>query len=336
MYRYIDGVAVLILYLYHLLVTVALRHPHQPAEAADAMVDVNHVVAHLKLLYLLERQSHLAATGLVGAEAVFVEAVEYLVVGEEAHPQAVVGKPLVQGAVDGREVDTRHRRACLPRRHCCRPGAVGSALMAGLNSGSRASAGIVACAENLFQALVLLLAVGKYKQPVALEHIVFERTVQQVEILVEQRLGRSVKRYGGLGQRGVAPPKLYLPEPRGRIGKHRGANQLHILAHLLAHGLLLHLGEALHALGHGLPRKALVVDAGHRIAHKGKVASHQHGVLGQKRQQRHTALYEPCQLGHYLYAVARLARQLCLHLESTYGVDVVAKEIDAERKLATV
>ena len=99
----------LILYLYHLLVTITLRHSHQATEAADAVVYVNDIVTDLKLLYLLERKSNLAAPGTVGTEVVFMEAVEYLVVCEETHPQAIVNESLMESAVDGCENDARLR-----------------------------------------------------------------------------------------------------------------------------------------------------------------------------------------------------------------------------------
>ena len=68
-----------------------------------AMVNVYHIVAHLKLAYLLQCECHLSAARLVALEVVFMETVEYLVVCKEAHLHVVVGKSLVQGFLDGGE-----------------------------------------------------------------------------------------------------------------------------------------------------------------------------------------------------------------------------------------
>ena len=69
------------------------------------MVYMNHIVANLKLLYLLERQSHFSTTGLIALQVVLMETVEYLVVGKEAHSQVVVDKTFVQCFVNGGKTD---------------------------------------------------------------------------------------------------------------------------------------------------------------------------------------------------------------------------------------
>ena len=40
-------------------------HSYQSAELTDTMIDVHHVVAHLKLLNLLQRQGHLTTSRLI-------------------------------------------------------------------------------------------------------------------------------------------------------------------------------------------------------------------------------------------------------------------------------
>ena len=62
-----------------------------------------HKVANLKLLYLLQRQGHLARSSLVALQVVFVEAVEYLVVGQQTGTGIVVDESLVQRLIDGDE-----------------------------------------------------------------------------------------------------------------------------------------------------------------------------------------------------------------------------------------
>ena len=84
MYGYIDGVAALVDDLDSFLkAAVGQRHSDQSAKLSHAVVDVHHVVAHLKLLYLFQRQGHLAAACLVALQVVLVEAVENLVVGKQ-------------------------------------------------------------------------------------------------------------------------------------------------------------------------------------------------------------------------------------------------------------
>ena len=61
------------------------RYTHQSAEFAYSVINVHKKVAGLHLLYLLQGDGHFAHPGTVALEAVFMEAVEYLVVGKEAH-----------------------------------------------------------------------------------------------------------------------------------------------------------------------------------------------------------------------------------------------------------
>ena len=76
------------------------RHAYQSAKLADTVVDVYHVVAYLELLNLLQRQGYLSAMCLVGAQAVLVVAVEYLVVGKYAELPVVVGKAGVERLIN--------------------------------------------------------------------------------------------------------------------------------------------------------------------------------------------------------------------------------------------
>ena len=60
MNRDIDGAPTLIHYLDHLLIGVSLWHSNQSAKLSDSMIHMNHIVAHLKLLNLLQRQGNLS------------------------------------------------------------------------------------------------------------------------------------------------------------------------------------------------------------------------------------------------------------------------------------
>ena len=75
----------------------------QAAEAPDTMVDMHYVVARLYGVELAQAHGELAASRHVAAKVVFMEAVEDLVVGEEAYPALVVGEALVDGVGHGGE-----------------------------------------------------------------------------------------------------------------------------------------------------------------------------------------------------------------------------------------
>ena len=78
-------------------------HSDQSAKLTDAVIDMYHIVAHLKLLNLLQRQCHLSTSCLIGAQVVLMETVEYLVVGKDTEFLVVIRKPLMQRLLDGFE-----------------------------------------------------------------------------------------------------------------------------------------------------------------------------------------------------------------------------------------
>ena len=299
-YRHVHHVAPLVDDAYHLLVAVLGGHAHQTAELADAEVDMHHVVAGLHLLQLLHREGHLARTGGIGAQAVLMEAVENLVVGEAAHAAHVVGKALVEGLVDGGEGNGRARRLLI--------------------------------VEDVAQALYLLGAVGEHENLVALQDIVLKRLAEQGEVLVEDGLWRRVERDAGLGGVGETGRQLHPDKPVGVLHELAPAHQLVFLAHL-AHDLVaLLLGGSLQALGQCLRGEPLVVDTANGLRHIVEVVGHEEGVVGQETEERHLlAIHE---LGHDLHALLHVFRELGLYVEGADGVDLVAEEVDTERILA--
>ena len=78
-----------------LLIPVTLRHTHQTAELAHAVIHVNHIIAYLELLQLLERKRHLSVAGTLAAQVILVVSVKYLMISKEA------GKSLMQRLADG-------------------------------------------------------------------------------------------------------------------------------------------------------------------------------------------------------------------------------------------
>lgn len=111
-----------------------------------------------------------------------MEAVKYLVVGEEASPQTVVYISGMQCAVYRFE-----RQVATPLAQ-------------------------FVTVENLTQAPRLLLTVGKNIEAVALQHIVFEGTGEQFKILMEKGLRRDIKRDNGIGRSRRTLPELYASE----------------------------------------------------------------------------------------------------------------------------
>ena len=98
-----DNIVVLVDQLDGLLCLAVYLRANQSPELADAVIDVHNVVARGELVQFLERKADLSATSLVALEAVLVETVEDLVIGEKRHVEIVVDEALVNGPVDGGE-----------------------------------------------------------------------------------------------------------------------------------------------------------------------------------------------------------------------------------------
>ena len=299
MYRHIDGAATVVLNLDHLLIARTLRHTHQSAKLTYAVVDVYHVVANLELLYLLQRQCHLAATSLVGAQIVLMEPVEDLVVSEDTQLQVMIYETCMKGTFDSIE---RHRTLF---------------------------------GKDVTQAFQLLGAVCQDAESIAVSQTLLQRLLQQIEILVELRLWRSVKSDGGIGHACCMGPHLNATEVRGLMHKLRSGHELGLLVHFFQDGMLLHLGCLFHAFLQGLCRKAFVIGTTNGIVHIHEVLDHQRRIGRQERKERHL-LFHHSQLRHYLHLLALVFRQLGVYLESADRVYVVAKKVYAERQLTAV
>ena len=174
MYRHIHDVAALIDDAYSLLIGVSHRHTHESAKLSYSEIHMHYVVAGCHLLQFLHGESHLSCACGVAPQTVLVKTVEYLVVGEEAYFQRIVGKTLVEGLINGRE------RQRISHCHIFAESIVGSLSATGNTQ--------FVAVEDVAKASCLLLAVGKDVEAVAPEDVVFERIGEQFEILVEQRL----------------------------------------------------------------------------------------------------------------------------------------------------
>ena len=163
---------------------------YQTGKAAYAVVYVCHVVAYAERLYFLQGQGGFARAGLVAAQGVFVEAVEELVVGEEAFLQCLVVKSFVQ------RISQRFERQ-----------------------------GVAFVFKNVTDALGLFRTVGAYIYNVALVQERVEGLAGQVEVLVEKGLGMAVERQLGPDVGRGTGAELVAREPLQGCGPYRLGHQ---------------------------------------------------------------------------------------------------------------
>ena len=183
--------------------------------------------------------------------------------------------------------------------------------------------------EDVAQALVLLLAVGKDVYPVALEDVVFKGAEEQVEVLVEQRLRRGVECYRGLWRARGTSAELNPPEGSDVFGE-RGAGYQRVLRlHLLHDDMVLHLRGPFEALGDGLLRESLAVGVLYHVVDERHVFHCHERVPGQELEEAYLLGDESGKLRHDTHAVHLLARELCLHFKGSYGIHLVAEEVNA-------
>ena len=114
---------------------------------------------------------------------------------------------------------------------------------------------------------------------------------------MEQRLGRNVECYEGSFVAnavvlallrlvcGIAA-ELHPSETRCHGSECRRTDELAFAHHLAPYLLLFGLGLALHALGHGLRREAVLIYAVDGIMHEGEVLHDEKCVFWQKAEER--------------------------------------------------
>ena len=150
-------------------------HAHQSGKLSDSQVHMDEEIARFQFLQLLHRECHLAVSGGIGAQTVFMVAVENLMIGEKTQFQGIVGKSLVERMVNGRE-----RNGHLT---------VISVTVLFLSD----------FLEDVAQTFLLLLTVGQHIEFVALLQIVLKGRNKQFKILVEERLRRDFAVHHGIG-----------------------------------------------------------------------------------------------------------------------------------------
>ena len=187
--------------LVHLAVLVDL---HQTAEAAHAVVDMHHVVAHLQGVEL--RDGHLLVALDLAVDAIAAVAVEDLVVGIEACLRGMVDEAFVQGH--------RHRIELDPAAPHL--------------------------AEYVVEALDLRLALREDVGPIPLERRIGHVVGQHLELLVELGLRRGAELHFGIGRalaevvvQHIDAPPLHVAQQTVAAGEH-GIDQRRLL-HLAQH-----------------------------------------------------------------------------------------------------
>ena len=271
---------------------------YQSDEAPDAVVDVYDEVARLELHQLFERERHLGVAGVVGAEVVFVETVEDLVVGEEGEAQRLVDKSLVKSLFHGLE-------------------RVGIDFF-----------------KDAFEAVGLLLAVGQDKDAAAREAQVAERFGQQLEVFVEKGLARDLEFHLGTGGGERVRPDADALQARQAAHKGVAAREEALALQLAAHLFGLRLACGL--LYDGLPREAFAVDALHLAVHKGEVARHEAGIAGEVICKGHQVVRCAADVGHDVGNLQPLLRELRADLEGSDRVYLIAEKVDAEGKFGGI
>ena len=190
--------------------------------------------------------------------------------------------------------------------------------------------------EYVAQTACLFFRIGKYIQLVALKQIVFERLCKQLEILMEQRLGRHVERYGGLRSARRLCAELYRAETAYLLTESCRRNEIVLLAHIAYYLLLLHLGGTLQTFCQCLVGESVVVYLLYRRAQIQSVFHHEQRVVGQHCCERLFLFGSLSQFGHDADALLRVLRQLVCHFKRAYCVHLIAKEVDAERQFRRV
>ena len=307
-------VIVLIDDAYHLLIRVASGHTHEPAKLSDAVIHMHDIVAWLHLLQFLHGERHLAGTCGVAAQTVFMEPVEYLMVGEETDLHTVIGKALVNGFVYGGEDGIRGGCGRLSLRRGIRLG-IASALKR---------------REDFAEPLLLLGTIGKDIETVSAHEIIVERLAQKVEILMEKGLGGDIEGDCRLrGARGFVT-KFHTAEGCGIFGELRRCEQLPFPLHITHNLLLLHLSGTLHTFRHRLGRKSVVINLFDGVVDIDEIFHHEDGILRKEMQERHFLGRYLRQFGHNLDLLTTVLGELILHFKGADGVDVIAKEVDTE------
>ena len=159
MNRHIDNIVVLIDNLDHLLHLPIRRH--QTTELTHTMIYMHHIITDSELLYFLQGESHLSPTGFIALQAIFMIAIEQLMIGKVALLYRMVNETFMDG-----------------RRYWCK---------------RYQHAALTVCIEDILQTSDLFIVICKYIDGIAFTDQSFKLVRHQLEVLMEQWLGTCVK-----------------------------------------------------------------------------------------------------------------------------------------------
>ena len=240
-----------------------------------------------------------------------MEAVEDLVIGEEAAFPVLVHEPFMDGLVHWGELDIVSSQFLAPK--------------------------------DFLQSLLLLLAVRQNIKGIVAKEIVLQGLRQEFEVLVEKRLGCHLEGHHGRGiflpcfrLAGCRQAKLNAGSLSHTFLELACGGEVYFLSHLTADALCLQLGSSLQLLREALGGESFLIDLLDTVVDKSKVLHHHQGILAEEVEERLLVGLQAGQLGHNLYLLPLVLRQLVLHVEGADGVYLVTEEVDAEGIFATV
>ena len=88
---------------YHLLIAVPLGNTHQSGKPSYSEVHMHDIITRLHLLQFLQGECHLSRTGSIASQTVLMEAVEYLMIGEQTDLLVIVNESLMECLVHRHE-----------------------------------------------------------------------------------------------------------------------------------------------------------------------------------------------------------------------------------------
>ena len=229
-----------------------------------------------------------------------METVEYLVVCKDAQLLVVVSKAFMEGLLDGIE------------KYCS------------------------FFSEDILQTIQLLFTISKDTEPIAISQILFQRLLQEFEILMELRLWRYMESDSGIRHPCRTMAYLNTSESSHITGKGLSAYQLDFLFHLHTDGLLFHFSSCLQAFCQCLLRKTFLIGTVYSITYIQEVLGHQHRRFRKEREEGNLLRLHQTYFRYDFHLLALVFRQLRFNLKSTYGVDIITKQVDTEGELRTI
>ena len=141
------------------------------------MIGMYHIITGGELIQLFQRKGDLSRTGFITLQIIFMETVEQLVIGKQTKFQGIVCKPFMQSPLHSRKLNP-----------------------------------VSPILKNGFDTIRLFRTVTTDIKCISPVQILFERLRHQIEILMKNRLCRSMKCQGSIRCAGRLVTKLHPPE----------------------------------------------------------------------------------------------------------------------------